>query len=49
MKTVKVTVKWKHGFKHSYDYDHATPQRIEELKKHYDGLTWVESVEIKEK
>lgn len=51
MKIVKVSVEWKHGFKHSYTYNYPTQRWLDETKKHYDSLFWVKSVkfEVKEK
>lgn len=41
-----VTVKWKNGFTMSYNFDYATKKRVEDLQKHYDSLSWVDSVEF---
>ena len=49
MKKIKVTVKWKHGFTHSYTYDYPTKAWLESTKKHYDSLFWVENVKFEEK
>jgi hypothetical protein len=46
---VEVAVEWEHGFKHSYEYDYATPKWIEQTKKRYAEMTWVKKVVIKEK
>ena len=40
----EVTVRWKHGFEHSYDQK-LTPKQVESEKERYSKYRWVETVD----
>jgi len=44
--TKRITVTWKNGFTMSYKFEYATPERVQGLLKHYDSLSWIESVKV---
>lgn len=40
-----ITIKWKHGFKHSYD-QRLNDKQLESEQERIESLRWVESVEF---
>ena len=40
-----VTIKWKHGFEHSYD-QRLNDKQLESEQERIESLRWVESVEF---
>jgi len=41
---MNVTVTWKTGFVQKYFFDYATQRRVDSLRKHYESLSWVDTV-----
>lgn len=45
--TYTITIKWKHGFKHSYD-QRLNDKQLASEQERYSKYRWIETVEFKE-